>query len=130
MNRDEIAQEMRKRIIDNDKELIVKAFHEMEMSVARFQNEIGLKGTYKELNVAVSDAHNAGYIKMTFENSLLHIQLYQDEHRIEIKKIVNGNETTLDEIKAIGEKLTCYDGDFDLKEIDKYLSSSFEELLH
>jgi hypothetical protein len=132
MEREKLAQSMRGSIINNDMELIIETFDKVRNNVNLFYyNEIGLKGKYKELNYQSSMNQ---FILFKYKENSLDVRLFQEEHKIVIKKVVNPShghpkENVLDEIVAINGELKCSDGNFEIEEIDKYLSKTFAELI-
>ncbi|MFU0790645.1 MAG: hypothetical protein ACFWT6_11900 [Virgibacillus proomii] len=127
MNRKEIGQEIRRNIIDNDKELIIDAYKKLRKSVIEFYlNDIGLQGNYP--NLSYKHISNEG-ISFTYKERSLVIMLKESSYKIIVSKIEPDQETVLDEITAKDNELSCFDGKFQIEEIDEYLSKAFREIL-
>ena len=134
MEREEIAERMRESIINKNKELIIQANQKVTQSIHQFvTNQIGLLGDYPEMSIKVfpvNEKHTIHNIDFNFKGNVLSTRLDSDRYKIIIIKINESNqEEILDVIVASNEKLTCYDGDFKIEEVDDYLSKSIAKLL-
>ncbi|MFD2924848.1 hypothetical protein [Halobacillus naozhouensis] len=134
MNREKIAEMIRESVIDYDKELIIDAAEKLRSSVSDFYfQEINLKGKYPDLSFKYSGSFGFTF---TFKDNSLVGRTDFEQSKIILKKVSGPKhvlqqikERIIDEIIAKDHKLSCKDGDFNIEEVDEYLSKSIAEIL-
>lgn len=106
-------------------------FDEIKMSINRFYfQDVKLKGDYsKDFELRSSDQ---GWTDLRYKTNVLFVKVDQENKvvTISIKSADDTNqEKIIDEIKVQGGKITCFDGEFKIDEVDDYLPASFSKLL-